>query len=81
MDDVLGSILSIICGILVFSLMIWLYFILPRKMARKRGRSATGWMLIFWIISPIWGAILLNILGDSSEKIKQDVIEELRNNP
>lgn len=72
---------AILVGIIIY-FYIWLLFILPRKMATKRGRSVVGWTIIFLIISPLYGAILLLILGDSNEKIKQDILNEIdkRNN-
>lgn len=48
-------------------------------MAKKRGRSVVGWTILFWILNPFWGAILLLILGDSKEKIKQDILHEINN--
>lgn len=66
-----------IFGILI--LFLWLYIFLPAKMARKRGRSALGWVLLFWIITPLWGIIILLVLGDSKQKIREDIIEELNN--
>lgn len=59
---------------------LWLYIFLPAKMARKRGRSTIGWILLFWIISPLWGIIILLVLGDSKQKIREDIIEELHRN-
>ena len=53
------------------------WFVIPIKMARKRGRSATGWVILFWFISPIWGIIALLVLGDSQQKMREDIINEL----
>ena len=39
-------------------------------MARKRGHSALGWVLLRWILQPLWTIILLAVLGDSSDKIR-----------
>lgn len=47
--------ISIIAIILALIVILWLYIFLPAKMARKRGRSTIGWILLFWIISPLWG--------------------------
>ena len=58
----------------------WLFVFLPAKMARKRGRSAIGWVLLFWIITPFWGIIALLVLGDSKQKIREDIIEEIHQN-
>lgn len=72
--------ISIIAIILTLIVILWLYIFLPAKMARKRGRSTIGWILLFWIISPLWGIIVLLVLGDSKQKIREDIIEELHRN-
>ena len=57
----------------------WLFWIhIPAKMARTRGRSALGWVLLTWILSPLWTIILLLILGDSPEKISKDLLQQFR---
>lgn len=68
---------SIITIIIALIFILWLYIFLPAKMARKRGRSAIGWIFLFWIISPFWGIIVLLVLGDSKQKIREDIKEEL----
>lgn len=70
------SITTAISGVLFVFFFLWLYIFLPIKMAKKRGRSELGWVLLFWLISPLWGAILLLVLGDSKEKIIKDLAEE-----
>lgn len=72
--------ISIIAIIIALILILWLYIFLPAKMARKRGRSTIGWILLFWIISPLWGIIVLLVLGDSKQKIREEIIEELYRN-
>ena len=75
--------IDIITGFgLIVGLVIIVYFwcILPARMARKRGRSKLGWVLLAWCISPLWVYILLAILGDTKQKIKQDILHEIRNN-
>lgn len=74
---IIAAIISIIIGII---LILWLCIFLPIKMARKRGRSAIGWVLLFWIISPLWGIIALLVLGDSKQKIREDIMKELHRN-
>ena len=52
---------------------VWMFYVrIPAKMARTRGRSALGWVLLTWILSPLWTIILLLIIGDSAEKIARD---------
>ena len=75
-----GESISIIAIIIALILILWLYVFLPEKMARKRGRSAIGWVLLFWIISPLWGIIVLFALGDSKQKIREDIMEEFHRN-
>ena len=70
------AIMAIAAGV-VLILWLWLWFFLPASMARKRGRSQIGWVILFWIISPFWGIITLLILGDSKKKICKDLMEEL----
>ena len=69
---------SIIASLIAAFVVLWLYVFLPISMARKRERSKLGWMLIFWITSPLLGIILLCILGDSKQKIRRDIIDELK---
>lgn len=74
------AIASLTALIIALSIVLGLYIFLPAKMARNRGRSAIGWVLLFWIVSPIWGIIFLLIIGDSKQKIRKDIIEELHRN-
>lgn len=79
MGEMVSGLMAVIAFVLALSLFIWLCFILPARMARKRGRNVAGWIVLFWILSPFWGIILLLILGDSSEKIRNDILNELKN--
>lgn len=74
-----NDVIIIIAIAVVLILWLWLWFFLPASMAKKRGRSQIGWILLFWIISPFWGIIVLLILGDSKKKILKDLMEELSN--
>ena len=58
---------------------LWLFWIhIPASMARNRGRSALGWVLLTWVLSPLWIIIILLILGDSKEKLSKDIIDQLK---
>ena len=63
--------------IVIALVVLWLWIFVPAKMARNRGRSAIGWVLLFWVITPFWGMIALWVLGDSKKKIRKDIMEEL----
>ena len=76
MLDTIMGIASLIVGMVIVA---YLWFIIPARMTRKRGRSEVGWVILAWCISPFWVYILLAILGDTKEKIKQDIINEIRN--
>lgn len=78
-EESASIIMLVIIAIIVF-IFLWLYIILPAKMATKRGRSAIGWVLLFWIITPVWGIIALLVMGDSKQKIREDLIKELHQN-
>ena len=64
------AVLFVVTSLYIF----WIH--IPVKMARKRGRSALGWVLLTWILQPLWTIILLAILGDSSDKIRDDIRNE-----
>lgn len=75
MDD--SAIWIVVCIItLIIGYIFWIH--IPAHMARNRGRSALGWVLLTWILQPLWTIVLLAILGDSSEKIREDIRNEGR---
>lgn len=68
----------VVLAVVGLALFVCLYIVLPIMMAKSRGRSAFGWMLLFWFFSPIYGVIALRILGDSNEKLRREILEEVR---
>lgn len=65
MYDTQVIIVSLISAFLILFL---LYIYLPIRMARRRGRSVWGSLLLFWFTSPLLGIIILLVLGDSESK-------------
>ena len=64
---------------IVALVVLWLFWVrIPAQMARERGRSALGWVLLTWMLTPLWTIILLLVLGDSDEKIAEDVINRMK---
>ena len=58
---------------------LWLFWIhIPASMARNRGRSALGWVLLAWVLTPLWVIIILLVLGDSKEKLAKDIIDLIK---
>ena len=71
------GLLVLIAVIAIFIL--WLFWIrIPAQMARKRGRSALGWVLLTWLLSPLWIIVLLLIAGDSQEKVTKDIVDRMK---
>ena len=56
------------------------YLWLPAHMASNRGRSSFGWIVLTFMTTPVTTIILLLALGDSDEKIRQTIHEELPEN-
>jgi hypothetical protein len=44
---------------------LWLFILLPAGMAKNRGRSAFGWVLLSLLFSPILACLLLWLLGNN----------------
>ena len=67
-------------GIVIAITVVVALFALPVRMAKRRGRSAGGWLVMSFFITPLWAAIGLAILGDSKEKVRDEIINEMRGN-
>ena len=76
--NILEYILNLFALIVGLVIVACFWIIIPARMARKRGRNEFGWVVLAWCISPFWVYILLAILGDTKEKIREDIIDELR---
>lgn len=57
------ALLPILLGLVALYIVLWLFILLPADMARSRGRSAFGWVLMSLIFSPILACLLLLLLG------------------
>lgn len=71
---------SIVIVVFAIGLFLGFYVFLPIAMAMKRGRNPFGWVLLFWLITPFWGVILLLVLGDSKNKICEEIKKEIQSN-
>ena len=71
-----AALIIVSVAILVVLCLFWIH--IPASMARNRGRSALGWVLLAWVLSPLWIIIILLILGDSKEKLSKDIIDQLK---
>ena len=75
LEDTFLTIVSTIILFIMSLLALWLYIFLPVSMAKKRARSALGWVLLFLIISPLWGVILLLILGNKKRRTVKNIVK------
>ena len=44
---------------------LWIFILLPARMAEARGRCAFGWVLISIFFSPVLACLLLWLLGNN----------------
>lgn len=54
----------LIFGLAALYFTLWIFILLPARMAEARGRSALGWVLVSIFFSPILACLLLWLLGD-----------------
>lgn len=59
------GIFFLIVGLAALYITLWLFILLPARMAEARGRSAIGWVLVSLFFSPILAVFLLWLLGDA----------------
>ena len=54
---------ALLLGLAALYVLLWLFILLPARMAAARGRSAVGWVLVSIFFSPILAVLLLLLLG------------------
>ncbi|WP_322895708.1 MULTISPECIES: hypothetical protein [unclassified Yoonia] len=64
----MDSVVMVVLGLLVLYLVIWIYILLPARMAETRGRNALGWVLLSVFFSPLLACLLLWLLGDNPNR-------------
>ncbi len=60
--------LFLIVGLAALYITLWLFILLPARMAEARGRSAIGWVLVSLFFSPLLAVFLLWVLGDAPDR-------------
>jgi len=58
----------VIVGLAALYFALWLFILLPARMAEARGRSAVVWVLLSLFFSPFMAIILLWLLGDAHNR-------------
>jgi uncharacterized BrkB/YihY/UPF0761 family membrane protein len=61
----------LIFGLVALYFVLWIYILLPARMAEARGRSALGWVLLSILFSPILACLLLWLLGNNPNRQTQ----------
>lgn len=56
-------VLALLVVLIALYVAVWLFILLPARMARARGRSVVFWVLVSILFSPILACLLLLILG------------------
>lgn len=64
----MDSVVMVVVGLLALYLVVWIYILLPARMAETRGRSALGWVLLSVFFSPLLACLLLWLLGDNPNR-------------
>nr|WP_309504130.1 hypothetical protein [uncultured Roseovarius sp.] len=67
MGDDFSGIAALVVGALAIWFIVWLYILLPARMAQERNRAPLIWVLISFVGSPILAILLLIALGDAKE--------------
>lgn len=62
------GLVALILGLAVLWFALWLYILLPARMAEARGRSAVVWVLLSLIFSPLFAIFFLWLLGDAGNR-------------
>ena len=68
--------MDVLVLLLILFLALWFCIFLTAGMAIRRGRSALGWVLMAWITTPVVAIITLLIVGDSPDKLREDLRNE-----
>lgn len=55
-------------GLAALYFTLWIFILLPARMAEARGRSAFGWVLLSLLFSPILACLLLWLLGNNPNR-------------
>ena len=66
--DLIEGLVFLLFGLAALYFILWIYILLPARMAEARGRSAFGWVLLSILFSPILACLLLWLLGNSPNR-------------
>lgn len=64
----MDGLVAVLVGLAVLYFALWLFILLPARMAEARGRSAFGWVLVSLVFSPFLAILLLLLLGNAPDR-------------
>ncbi|TGD61982.1 hypothetical protein EYC08_17235 [Tabrizicola sp. WMC-M-20] len=64
----MDGLFALLVGLAVLYFTLWLFILLPARMAEARGRSAVVWVLLSFIFSPFLAIFFLWLLGDAGNR-------------
>lgn len=65
MFDLLGGLVQVVVAVAMLYFVVWLFVLLPSRMARERRRDPVIWVLISLVGSPLLAILLLTALGEA----------------
>jgi len=65
---VIEGLFALIIGLAAVYFTLWLFILLPARMAEARGRSAVVWVLLSFILSPFFAIFFLWLIGDAGNR-------------
>ncbi len=64
----MSGLFALLIGLLVLYFTLWLFILMPARMAEARRRSAVVWVLLSFIFSPFFAIFFLWLLGDADNR-------------
>jgi hypothetical protein len=65
---VMDGLFALLVGLAALYFTLWLFILLPARMAEARGRSAVVWVLLSFIFSPFFAIFFLWLLSDAGNR-------------
>lgn len=59
---------ALLFGLVALYIALWLFILLPARMASARGRSAVFWVLVSLVFSPFLAIFFLWVLGGAGHR-------------
>lgn len=64
----MDGLVALIVGLVALYFSLWLFILLPARMAEARGRSSLGWVIVSLFFSPVLAIFLLWLLGGAPNR-------------